>query len=382
MTKKVLFYVQHLLGIGHLKRAVTLSRAMTAKGMEITLVSGGEFVPVVDAAGITFVQLPAIKAADRTFSGLVGSDGTEIRSDLKEARKNRLLSVFAELRPDAVVIELYPFGRRQLEFELLPLLEAALSLKPKPLVISSVRDILVKKNRPERDQEMVETAQRYFDKILVHGDPDLIPFDTTFPPAAEIAQMISYTGYVVDHGQIASVLAKDGADEVIVSSGSGAVGEALLRTAQLVREKTYLAGHTWRLLAGYAMAEDVFLSIRDDAGPGVIVERARSDFVTLLKNSKLSISQGGYNTVMEVLATGAVGVVIPYAGGNETEQTMRARLLEEKGLLLQMPEDQLNAKNLTDLVNATEGKLPVLPPSVNQDGARESSRLMVKWLEL
>ncbi len=380
MNKKVLFYVQHLLGIGHLKRAVTLSQAMAARGMEITLVSGGEFVPVVEAAGITFVQLPAIKAADRTFSGLVGSDGAQIRNDVKKARKNKLLSVFAKLRPDAVVIELYPFGRRQLEFEILPLLEAAQSSTPKPLVISSVRDILVKKNRPERDREMIDTAQRYFDKILVHGDPNLIPFDATFPRAAEIAQMISYTGYVVDHGQITGVLAKDGTDEVIVSAGSGAVGEALLRTAQVVREKTYLADHTWRLLAGHAMTEDVFLSIKDGAGPGVIVERARSDFVTLLKNSKLSVSQGGYNTVMEVLATGAVGVVIPYAGGNETEQTMRASLLEERGLLLQMPEDQLSAKSLTELVNATEGKSPILPLSVNQNGARESSRLMVRWL--
>ncbi len=49
---KVLFYVQHLLGIGHLKRATTLARAMNDLGLKVTLVSGGDFVPVIDDTGM------------------------------------------------------------------------------------------------------------------------------------------------------------------------------------------------------------------------------------------------------------------------------------------------------------------------------------------
>ena len=54
MTKKpkLLFYVQHLLGIGHLKRATTLARSMNSVGFDITLVSGGKFVPVIDFKSI------------------------------------------------------------------------------------------------------------------------------------------------------------------------------------------------------------------------------------------------------------------------------------------------------------------------------------------
>ena len=76
------------------------------------------------------------------------------------------------------------------------------------------------------------------------------------------------------------------------------------------------------------MDENVFRSVRDAAFGDVIVERARADFITLLKNCRRSISQGGYNTMMEVLATGAIGIAVPYAGGQETEQTMRVKLLE------------------------------------------------------
>ena len=38
---KVFFYVQHLLGIGHLKRAATLAQALRGAGFQVVLVSGG-----------------------------------------------------------------------------------------------------------------------------------------------------------------------------------------------------------------------------------------------------------------------------------------------------------------------------------------------------
>ena len=43
---RAFIYVQHLLGIGHLKRAVILAQATVAAGLEVTLASGG--LPVAD----------------------------------------------------------------------------------------------------------------------------------------------------------------------------------------------------------------------------------------------------------------------------------------------------------------------------------------------
>ena len=155
---KVLFYVQHLLGIGHVKRAATLARAMTAKGLEVTVVSGGDDVPVLDSSGMTFVQLPSVRANDRSFDGLVDADGNPVDDALKEERTQKLLDIFNEIQPNVLMIELYPFGRRQLRFELIPLLEAANKANPRPHIVSSVRDILVEKNKPHRDAEMIEKA--------------------------------------------------------------------------------------------------------------------------------------------------------------------------------------------------------------------------------
>mgnify|MGYP002853746602 FL=1 len=127
------------------------------------------------------------------------------------------------------------------------------------------------------------------------------------------------------------------------------------------------------------MDDSVFRSIREAASDGVIVERARADFITLLKNCRLSISQGGYNTMMEVLATGAIGIAVPYAGGQETEQTLRVKLLEKRGFIHQIPESDLSDKSLIDVINNTQTQKRNKNISINLDGAIQSAKLVASW---
>jgi predicted glycosyltransferase len=39
--KRIFFHVQHLLGIGHIRRAAVLARTLAASGFDVLLVSGG-----------------------------------------------------------------------------------------------------------------------------------------------------------------------------------------------------------------------------------------------------------------------------------------------------------------------------------------------------
>ncbi len=341
MAKRILFYVQHLLGIGHLKRAATLARAFAAEGLETTLVSGGFPVPGLDTGGARFVQLPPTRATDLYFKRLVDERGTEIDDAWKADRRERLLRLLAEIRPDVLIVELFPFGRRQMRFELIPLLEAARAAPERPVVVSSVRDILVAAPKPERNEEMVAAVERLFDHVLVHGDPGLIPFANTFPLAARIESRLHHTGYVVDRS-VDPDPAGPGAGEVVVSAGGGAVGDGILTAAIEARPLSKARDLTWRVLVGINLPEAGFAALRAKAGPGVIVERARPDFARLLGRCRLSISQGGYNTVMEVLQAGCRAVVVPYAGGLETEQTLRADLLAKRSSLVVLPEETLS----------------------------------------
>ena len=373
----VFFYVQHLLGIGHLTRAITIAKAMKARGLAVTMVSGGEPVPVVELAGLDFVQLPPTRAADKSFKVLLDESGNIVDEAWKARRRDLLRKAFLSRDPRVLLIELFPFGRRQMRFELIPLLEAAQAM-PRPVTVTcSVRDILVEKAKPERNDEMVAMAKQYFDAVLVHGDPDLVPLDASFPHARELGARLRYTGYVVDRDRLGAATNVERRG-VVVSAGGGAVGDVLLRTALECRLYTRLAHEPWRLLAGHNMPDDQYRALRADAPKGVIVERARSDFVTLLKRSMLSISQGGYNTVMEVLATGTRGVIVPYAGGEETEQTIRCGLLAERGLLRMLDENTLTVEALAREVDAALDMPQPQTGGLRLDGARATADMVAE----
>ena len=57
---KVVIVVTHLLGSGHLRRAIKLSTEFAASGHSVTLVSGGLPVKTFDTQGFSLVQLPPL----------------------------------------------------------------------------------------------------------------------------------------------------------------------------------------------------------------------------------------------------------------------------------------------------------------------------------
>ena len=121
---KVMVVVTHLLGSGHLARALVLGRAFAQAGHEVTLVSGGMPVAHLDGAGVGFVQLPPLRSDGVNFTRLLDSAGAEAAPDVFEARRAVLLDVYQKLAPDVLITELFPFGRRNLKTEFLALLQA------------------------------------------------------------------------------------------------------------------------------------------------------------------------------------------------------------------------------------------------------------------
>jgi predicted glycosyltransferase len=372
----VFFWVQHLLGIGHLTRAATLVRAMRRAGLSVTLVSGGLPVEGLALEGAELVQLESVHSDGIDFKVLLDRSGRPVDEAFKTSRRDVLLAAFAARRPRLLMIEMFPFGRRQMRFELLPLLEAAKRLLPRPRIVGSVRDILVRPPKPERLVEMLDWAKD-FDRLLVHGDPGLVPFERTFPDRRLLGERLVETGYVVEPLPPGAAEASgDGRGEIIVSTGGGRVGERLLEIA--VAASRLAAGRTppWRLLVGQHLPEDRLRALAATAVPGVTVERARPDFPALLARAALSISQGGYNTVMEVLAAGCRAIVVPYAGGLETEQTLRCRLLAERGLLAVLDEATLD---VATLVAAVQQQMATPRPTSSGRPRMDGSRRTV-WL--
>lgn len=370
-TPRVMVYVQHLLGIGHQMRAAAIVRAMQAGGLEVTCVSGGAAGGMPDLGGARLIQLPPVRAADATFSHLVDPAGREIDDAWRERRRAALLDAFCTIDPHTVLVESFPFGRWQFRFELMPLLEA--SRARGIAVASSVRDILVEKNKPGRQEKIVAILRDSFAAVLVHGDESLVPFGTTFKAADEIADLIRYTGYVAPPAPRA---ASDGPGkgEVVVAAGGGAVGGALLRTALAARPLTSMAEAPWRLITGPNLPAEECAKLTEPRG--VTVETLRPDYREVLSRAALSVSQAGYNTVMDILVTRVRAVLVPFAAGGETEQALRARLLAERGRVRVVDEAALTAESLATAIDEGLSRPAPALADLALDGAAETARIV------
>lgn len=379
-SRSLFLYVQNLLGIGHLRRAAAVARAAAEDGFDVHFVSGGMPVPHLDIGAATFHQLPPVRAVDNLFKVLADENGREIDDAWRAARRDALLALFEEIRPGILFTELFPFGRRQMRFELLPLLDRAKAAPWQPKIVSSMRDILVTKPRADRNREIVETVDRYYDLVLIHGDESVISLADTFPMYDELTPPVRYTGYVLNPIETGTADG-EGAGEVVVSAGGGAVGGNFMTALARMRPELPFADRTWRFVTGPHMPEEAAREIERHAGPGVIVERSRPDLAALISRAYLSISQAGYNTLAEILTAGTASVVIPFEGGVETEQRVRADLLARRGRLAVVPEDELGPEALAAAMRQAVSGKDRSVAGVDLDGAAGTARILSDLLE-
>ena len=383
MKPRVLFYVQHLLGVGHVKRAAAIARA-AAEVVDLHVALGGEPVALADFGRATVHQLPTARAEDLTFKVLLDADGQPLDAQWWAHRKATLLHLAARIDPQILLVEHYPFGRAKFAVELLPLFEQ-IRAKPGRRILCSVRDVLVEKGETAKSEKIVRLVRKWFDGVLVHGDASVIPFDATFPAAHVIEDLLHYTGYVVDGSAVVStrVVARDPNAEIVVSIGGGAVGRELLQAALIASQSGVLGDRHWRLLAGGNLPESVFQALCAQASGDrrVTVERARPDFRELLVKAGLSISQAGYNTVMDILGAGCPALVVPFATEAESEQLFRAREFERRGLLSVLEEGDMTPTTLAQAASVAIARVPARSDAINLDGARGTAAVLARFAE-
>ena len=379
MSHRILIHVQHLLGTGHLRRAAAIGAALAADGFEVEIASGGPPIAGLETGGARLRQLPPLRTADASFRTLLDENAQEIDERWKAARRDLLLARLAALQPDVLITELFPFGRRVLEFELAPLLASARALRPRPLILCSLRDVLVAPRDPRKVDQAMARARDLYDRILVHGDPALIDLPASYPAARGLGDRIVYTGYVASP-PVPRAAPEIGAGEIIVSAGGGAVGLRLLETAIAARGRGAGTGHVWRLLLGHGVPAASRAGLLAQAAPGLIVEPARPEFPDLLRRCHVSVSQAGYNTVVDILEAKARAVLVPFASDGETEQTQRADAMAARGWAQVIAEDELDAGRLAAAIeHAGRAAAPDFG-RLRREGAAETVRLVRRLL--
>ncbi|MDZ4870596.1 MAG: glycosyltransferase [Alphaproteobacteria bacterium] len=347
MSARVFIWVQHLLGFGHFARARVVAEALRDAGHDVTLVSGGVTPRDAVPSGVAFVQLPAARAKNELFDELVDANGRDVDRTWREGRRDALLAAFREAEPDVVITETFPFGRRLLEFELLALLEAARQAPQRVKVVSSVRDVLQRPRKDERAMGMVARARDMYDAVIVHSDPSVIRLEQSFEEMAGIASRCVYTGYIC-----ADVAPSTGArHEVLVSAGGGAAGREMIAAAVAARAHSKLKSRPWTFVTG---------PLSEDYAPidGVTMVRSLPDFRDRLAGAAVSVSQAGYNTLLETVKTGTPSVVVPFETDREQEQLMRAEAFAALGLVKVVRSSALEAKALAQAIDLAAGSVP------------------------
>ena len=141
--RRIAYYCQHVLGIGHYHRSLEICKTLAAAGHQVTMIVGGPDIKGDISGTVSFFRLAPLKM-DTAFQGLQTCENELALDQAKHLRQKSLLEFFDNYNPDCLIIELYPFGRKAFRFELEPLLERA-SDGNRCSVFCSLRDILVEK---------------------------------------------------------------------------------------------------------------------------------------------------------------------------------------------------------------------------------------------
>jgi predicted glycosyltransferase len=368
----LLFYCQHSVGLGHLVRSFALAGAL-AERFRVVLLCGGRVPGSLRAPReVELVQLPPLGVGSN--GAFTSHDARLSLEDARAVRRDAILRTFRSLRPEAVVIELFPFGRAKFARELVPLLEEARAAPSPPFVACSLRDILVgrRADQAAHDERACTIANRHLDAVLVHSDPGFARLEQSFAMRSRLRVPVHYTGFV-QPGTGPRPLRRE--RRVVVSAGGGRVGEELLGAA--VRAYPALARETglrMTAIGGPFLPEPAWRRICADAR-GVELLRTVPDLGVHLRSARASISQCGYNTAIEIMSARVPALVVPYATPEEDEQTVRAERLAARGAVRALDPGRLEPRVLAAEVRRLLDFRPSWP-RLDLDGARGTTRLL------
>jgi predicted glycosyltransferase len=371
----LMFYCQHSLGLGHLSRSFALCKAL-ARSFDVVLLCGGKLPALIKPpAGIQVISLPPIGAA--IDGRLISHDHRFSLEYASTLRRRTILNTFRSLRPEAIVIEFFPFGKKRFTDELVPLLEEARNSRPTPpLVVSSIRDILVGRGSDQEkfDDRASELANHYFDVVLAHTDPVFARLDESFKPRVPLRIPLRYTGFVASNGHPphGTEVPRHG---VVVSSGGGVAGAPLLNAA--VSAHRLLDDLEMSVITGPFLSEGEWRSLQAKANgrKGLTLLRSVPDLNAVLQTARASVSQCGYNTSLEILMSGVPSLVVPFADGGEDEQTKRAHRLQNLGAVRVLESSGLEPGKLAAEIRALLGFRPTKLQFDFQGGAN-SARIL------
>ena len=339
--KRILYYCQSLVGIGHLTCSLRIIRELLEHS-EVDLIQGGLGTGAsLEHAGFRNLRLPTL-LHDHDSGGFFDPDDKRDTDDVWAERQTEIAN-FLCWPYHAVVIEFYPFGRRRFKDEIQGLFRTVREHCGAVPIFTSVREVLIPR-AIDKERRMVESVKKHIHTVFIRGDPNIVRFDETFSLAHEIEDRLCYTGYISPPAPTSRPARKK---QILVSQGGGNVGRELLDGA--IGAALLMPDFSFLLATGSRTTPEEIEALRKTVrSKNVRITPFLSDFQHQLMESAVSISMGGDNTLLDVLSARTPALAYPYQGNSE--QGFRIKKFAEAGLLQALDGVDLVAERLKEKI--------------------------------
>ncbi|MEN6626846.1 MAG: glycosyltransferase [Candidatus Sumerlaeia bacterium] len=359
---RIFAYCASNIGMGHYVRLVRVLREYIRRRPQtsVLMATDARELSIAADACIATLRLPGYCFnGDGKFSQ--SPEHLSITNDeLHNLRERLLMAAADEFRPDLVIMDSLPHGKRN---EMAGVLRSAREAGARSILI--MRDIpslpgdTFKLSGPA---DKIEREAELYDSILIAGDKGLFDAARTFqwPPA--VREKLQYIGFVLPPAETASraeafAMFGHGLDSakptIVASLGGGWSGEEaierLLDGALKARERLKRPVQMI-LFTGPAVKEEQLESVRRraTAAGGVIIERFTNRFAPILAHSDLAILQAG-STVYQVLE-GSKPLILLCRKYKSREQDERARRLAHLPGVRVVESDDFETTDLGELI--------------------------------
>ena len=331
---RVLLYSHDTFGLGHIRRSRTLANAITAANQNTTaLILTGS--PV--AGRFTFpervdhIRLPGVtKMTDGSYMsetlGMDIDDTTSLRSGL-------ITSTLQHFSPDLVIVDKEPTGFRG---ELLPSLKWLKKHRPGTQIVLGLRDVLDDPKLLAAEwarKGAIEATETFYDEIWIYG------LKSIYNPIAGLAlsettkARTHWTGYL--HRENLDKPLPEGAPYVLITPGGGGDGAAMVDHVLSAYEQDPDLHPNALLVYGPFLTGDARVAFENRVAK--LNGRVRtvgfdSHMETLMTGAVGVVAMGGYNTFCEILSFDKPAVIIPRTIPR-LEQYIRAKRAEDLGLM-------------------------------------------------
>ena len=385
MSKRIALYWHNGRGVGHTVRNATLGQAildfMPARGVvgSAGAAKGLELLP----PEMDFVKIPSYLA----FDGVEGVHTTPIlsitKAEFQSLRENLIAKVVRDFRPHVFVVDYHPQGKKG---ELVPMLINSPGSK-KVLGLRGILGTPAETNNEFFSPHMVAFIQTYFSAIHVYVDQHVLRLEEYYQIPDALRDMLTYTGYVTrstvaTKAEARATLCIDPHARLIVTSFGGGQGtERLWRAILDGLSKIQKCFDFAYLVSGPYLEADAYerLRIQVSEHPNWTWTRLLDPLPLWIKASDFFIGSGGYNSLAEVIATGANALIVP-RHLNDREQELHATRLARLNILRIAGLERILQGDIASLLEAclTEPYPAEQRMKIATDGASQSAQLIAE----